>query len=83
VSLSQSFEHFPYALSAAPHFDFETYPNVCLGGTFDRLHGGHKLLLTAAALVCTKRLTVGVCGTRIVRRCAAALTCAWRQGLRC
>lgn len=36
------------------------YENVVLGGTFDRLHKGHKILLSTAALKCTKKLTVGV-----------------------
>lgn len=36
------------------------YENVVLGGTFDRLHGGHKILLSTAVLNCNKNLTVGV-----------------------
>lgn len=35
--------------SLAPHT--ATYPAVCLGGTFDYLHPGHKLLITAGALL--------------------------------
>lgn len=35
-------------------------PHVVLGGTFDRLHVGHKLLLSAAALIATDSITVGV-----------------------
>ena len=38
----------------------KTYKNVVLGGTFDRLHNGHKILLSEAALRCTEQLTVGV-----------------------
>jgi len=38
----------------------EFYTNVVLGGSFDRLHNGHKILLSTAALVCDKKLTVGV-----------------------
>ena len=30
--------------------DYKTYENVCLGGTFDRMHVGHKILLSQAAL---------------------------------
>ena len=40
--------------------DFEVYNHVCLGGTFDRIHLGHKILLTQAALRCKSKLTVGV-----------------------
>ena len=36
------------------------YDNVCLGGTFDRLHAGHKILLTKACLVAKERIVVGV-----------------------
>lgn len=36
------------------------YKNVVLGGTFDRLHIGHKILLSAAAIRATERLVVGV-----------------------
>ncbi|VVC34566.1 Hypothetical protein CINCED_3A007033 [Cinara cedri] len=36
------------------------YENVVLGGTFDRLHKGHKILLSTAVLKCSKNLTVGV-----------------------
>lgn len=35
------------------------YDAVCLGGTFDRLHVGHKILLTQACLMATEKLIVG------------------------
>lgn len=46
------------------------FENVAVGGTFDRLHVGHRLLLAAAALVCTKRLYVGVTGAASIILCA-------------
>ncbi|XP_042481032.1 phosphopantetheine adenylyltransferase-like isoform X1 [Macadamia integrifolia] len=39
----------------------EPYGSVVLGGTFDRLHDGHRLLLKAAAEFARDRVVVGVC----------------------
>ncbi|SCZ89049.1 BZ3500_MvSof-1268-A1-R1_Chr1-1g00919 [Microbotryum saponariae] len=38
------------------------YPVVALGGTFDHLHAGHKILLTLAASLALRKLIVGVTG---------------------
>jgi pantetheine-phosphate adenylyltransferase len=38
------------------------FKNVALGGTFDRLHNGHRKLLTLAASTCTDRLVIGITG---------------------
>jgi phosphopantetheine adenylyltransferase/dephospho-CoA kinase len=43
-----------------PGKELKMYQNVVLGGTFDRLHAGHKILLSEAVLRCTRKLTVGV-----------------------
>ncbi|ELU10151.1 hypothetical protein CAPTEDRAFT_149109 [Capitella teleta] len=38
----------------------ETYKHVCLGGTFDRIHTGHKILLSEACVRCQDAITIGV-----------------------
>ncbi|KMZ74788.1 4-phosphopantetheine adenylyltransferase [Zostera marina] len=38
-----------------------TYRAVVLGGTFDRLHDGHRLLLKTSAEIAGERIVVGVC----------------------
>ncbi|KAM7524145.1 hypothetical protein LguiA_014047 [Lonicera macranthoides] len=37
------------------------YGAVVLGGTFDRLHDGHRLFLKAAAEIASDRIVIGVC----------------------
>ena len=37
-------------------------PVVALGGTFDHLHAGHKILLSMAAWLSRKKVIVGVTG---------------------
>ncbi|EDO33766.1 predicted protein [Nematostella vectensis] len=38
----------------------KTYAETVLGGTFDHIHAGHRLLLSVSCLLCTKRITVGL-----------------------
>ncbi|XP_050294400.1 bifunctional coenzyme A synthase-like isoform X2 [Anthonomus grandis grandis] len=40
--------------------DHKLFKHTCLGGTFDRLHTAHKLLLTDAIIRTTDKLTVGI-----------------------
>ncbi|TDZ19139.1 Phosphopantetheine adenylyltransferase [Colletotrichum orbiculare MAFF 240422] len=53
-----------------------SYPVVCLGGTFDHLHPGHKLLLAASTLLLrvpnrdtgfSCRLVVGITGDQLLK----------------
>lgn len=46
-----------------PGSDPSSYPVVVLGGTFDHLHAGHKILLSMAAWITDEKLIVGVTGT--------------------
>ncbi len=42
-----------------------SFAHVAVGGTFDRLHVGHRLLLAATALICSEKLYIGVTGTHL------------------
>lgn len=47
--------------SSQPQSPPNSYDAVVLGGTFDRLHDGHRRLLKAAAELAKVRVVVGVC----------------------
>lgn len=40
---------------------------LAVGGTFDRLHAGHRLLLAASALACTDTVYVGIAGDALLK----------------
>lgn len=47
---------------------YDKYDVVVVGGTFDRLHAGHRLLLTAAAWASRRRLWIGVTSSALLKR---------------
>ncbi|ONK79545.1 uncharacterized protein A4U43_C01F7470 [Asparagus officinalis] len=52
----------------------DPYGSVVLGGTFDRLHDGHRRLLKASAELARERIVVGVCdGPMLVKKELAEL----------
>uniref|UniRef100_A0A3Q1KDI0 Bifunctional coenzyme A synthase n=1 Tax=Anabas testudineus TaxID=64144 RepID=A0A3Q1KDI0_ANATE len=46
----------------------ETYNDVVVGGTFDRLHGAHKTLLNISCLLANRRFLIGVCDQAMLKR---------------
>ncbi|KAJ7109520.1 hypothetical protein C8R44DRAFT_884547 [Mycena epipterygia] len=48
------------------------FPVVALGGTFDHLHAGHKILLSMAAWIASEKLIVGVTDDALLTRKAHA-----------
>jgi hypothetical protein len=43
--------------------DTRQFEQVAVGGTFDHMHAGHKILLTMTALIASKRLYCGITGS--------------------
>ncbi|XP_031548868.1 bifunctional coenzyme A synthase-like [Actinia tenebrosa] len=46
----------------------KVYDEVALGGTFDRIHDGHRLLLGVACLLCERKITVGLSDGPLLER---------------
>ncbi|KAG1770359.1 hypothetical protein EV702DRAFT_1139092 [Suillus placidus] len=44
-----------------------SYPVVALGGTFDHLHAGHKILLSMAAWIASSKIIVGITDDELLR----------------
>jgi pantetheine-phosphate adenylyltransferase len=42
------------------------YPVTAMGGTFDHLHAGHKILLSMSAWITSEKLIVGMTGMPII-----------------
>jgi phosphopantetheine adenylyltransferase len=60
----------PPTISASSHSD-QKHLSVAVGGTFDHLHIGHKLLLTATVLASTpstttRKITIGITGDALL-----------------
>ncbi|KAI5124568.1 hypothetical protein M0805_003088 [Coniferiporia weirii] len=45
-----------------------TFPVVALGGTFDHLHSGHKILLSMAAWISHEKVIVGVTDDKLLQK---------------
>ncbi|VDM60080.1 unnamed protein product [Angiostrongylus costaricensis] len=57
-------EESPQEMSVIP----PKYKKVVLGGTFDRLHGGHKVLLSKAALLASECVVCGVTDKSMIEK---------------
>ena len=41
-------------------YRLQSFPNVAIGGTFDHLHAGHKLMLSVAAMLSSESILCGI-----------------------
>ncbi|VDQ03685.1 unnamed protein product [Trichobilharzia regenti] len=59
---------------------YQDISHVCLGGTFDRLHNGHKILLTVGALLAKQQLLIGItCSKLLSSKCLSPFIFSWEK----
>lgn len=70
-----SIKEFQTLSSSINTFSQRTFKHVAIGGTFDRLHSGHKLLLTKAVMILTDnsnkdigKLFIGITGDSLLQK---------------
>jgi pantetheine-phosphate adenylyltransferase len=51
----------------SPDKDSLRFKNVAVGGTFDRFHAGHRLLLGATAMVTTQKVFIGITSDKLLQ----------------
>ncbi|KAK9868979.1 hypothetical protein WJX84_001538 [Apatococcus fuscideae] len=56
------------AVTAQSDAPLRRYQHVAVGGTFDRLHAGHRILLAAAALSSLSNLYIGITSDKLLQR---------------
>lgn len=61
--------HRQHSVRVTPSCDTSpsSYPVVALGGTFDHLHAGHKILLSMAAWIASSKVIVGITDDELLR----------------
>lgn len=54
--------------SPSPIEKITFHDHICLGGTFDHLHNGHKVLLSEALIRTRKSMTIGITNVNMVQK---------------
>lgn len=65
--LGQEIKINPKSISIENKKDDDRYKVVAVGGTFDHLHDGHKILLSVATFLSTEKLIVGVTDAELLK----------------